>query len=260
MSHYTTIVLVPKGHYLMKTVEKLMAPYDENLQGLLERDQACGCPGVAAWGECQKQAEREFGDNLKITTTFGEFLSSSEDPEVRGMFGKAYGELTEMQRARIEPLWEAHIKPRADRIDQLFAAHPDRLKPDSECAACEGKGTYRTDANPKARWDWWVVGGRWDGWLTETHHPGRPQGLNAIPFGQPLSENSVPTEELLKLGSAATIPFALVTPDGEWHQKGRMASWAFVLNEKPMAEWHQEVLKLYKQHFDTIAVMLDCHI
>jgi len=35
--------------------------------------------------------------------------------------------------------------------------------PDPQCEECNGAGKVSTDYNPKAEWDWWVIGGRFDG-------------------------------------------------------------------------------------------------
>lgn len=54
------------------------------------------------------------------------------------------------------------------------------------------------------------------------------------------------------------VPFAFVTPDGEWHAKGKMGWWAVTWDEMPDDEWAQIYLdakKKYKKH-----CVLDCHI
>jgi hypothetical protein len=57
----------------------------------------------------------------------------------------------------------------------------------------------------------------------------------------------------------AFVPFAFVTPDGEWHTKGKMGWWAMSWDEKPddvwEKEWQEEKAK-YKGKF----TILDCHI
>lgn len=54
------------------------------------------------------------------------------------------------------------------------------------------------------------------------------------------------------------VPFAFVTPDGEWHSKGKMGWWAISWDEMPDDEWEQIYLdakEKYKKH-----CVLDCHI
>ena len=54
------------------------------------------------------------------------------------------------------------------------------------------------------------------------------------------------------------VPFAFVTPDGEWHAKGKIGWWAATWDEMPDDEWAQIYLdakKKYKKH-----CVLDCHI
>lgn len=59
---------------------------------------------------------------------------------------------------------------------------------------------------------------------------------------------------------ADKTPFAIVTPDGVWHEKGNMGWWACVSDEKAAEDWKEEVTSLFAQHQDTICVAVDCHI
>lgn len=38
---------------------------------------------------------------------------------------------------------------------------------DKECESCKGTGVYKTTYNPDSRWDWYSVGGRWSGALSD---------------------------------------------------------------------------------------------
>lgn len=58
----------------------------------------------------------------------------------------------------------------------------------------------------------------------------------------------------------AGVPFALVTPDGEWHEKGRMG-WFGVGEEQPEAVWAKKVREVIDaQPDDMLFTMVDCHI
>lgn len=57
---------------------------------------------------------------------------------------------------------------------------------------------YLCTYNPDSHWDWWQIGGRWDREM---------QGKNVLPVAD---------------WDGSFQPFALVTDDGEWHQKARM--------------------------------------
>jgi hypothetical protein len=54
------------------------------------------------------------------------------------------------------------------------------------------------------------------------------------------------------------IPFAIVTPDGKWHEKGSMGWWGIVVDEKDT--WKEEALEILKKYRDHVAIVVDCHI
>jgi hypothetical protein len=62
-----------------------------------------------------------------------------------------------------------------------------------------------------------------------------------------------------KSGLPDFIPYAFVTPDGEWHSRGRMGWWAMSFDDMPDEEWEEiwkDTVKNYKGKFTWI----DCHI
>jgi len=100
--------------------------------------------------------------------------------------------------------------------------------------------------NPKSRWDWYVVGGRWDGWLLDRKTSGRRIVDNVVPVSQVLANEK--------------FPFVLITPDGQWHERGKMGWWAMSTNEKDEAIWHEELRQLLQQYSDHQLVLVDAHI
>lgn len=88
--------------------------------------------------------------------------------------------------------------------------------------------------NPNAKWDWWTVGGRYDGKL---------DGSNC---------------KQKKDVECAVTSFALLW-DGKWYERGEMGWFASVSNEND--NWAEDFKKLY----DTIPgdkwlTVVDCHI
>lgn len=62
-------------------------------------------------------------------------------------------------------------------------------------------------------------------------------------------------------------PYAVVTPDGQWHEKGRMGWWAVEIPDESGAEpkdentWDHEWSGLVGKYApDHIAVLVDCHV
>jgi hypothetical protein len=56
------------------------------------------------------------------------------------------------------------------------------------------------------------------------------------------------------------IPFACVTSNGEWHEKGEMGWFAIVTNEKKDIDWNTEFKNILLHHPDHYVVAVDCHI
>lgn len=126
---------------------------------------------------------------------------------------------------------------------------------DPECPDCNGTGTYLTTYNPKSKWDWGEIGGRWDGYITQIDTDDRQ--LEA------LKNNTAAIETLLMLeqtNGELITPFAILTPNGEWHDCGEMGWFGAVSNEKEESEWELEVRLIYEKYKDHTAVCYDLHI
>lgn len=108
------------------------------------------------------------------------------------------------------------------------------------------RGIYSMSTyNPKSKWDWLEVGGRWEGYLTGKDTE-KPEGQ--------MENNSCLVRDLPEDFKC----FAIVTPDGEWHSKERMMMFGGVADEK--SDWYKEMLNILGQHSDCLAVGLDCYI
>jgi hypothetical protein len=91
--------------------------------------------------------------------------------------------------------------------------------------------------NPSAKWDWWTIGGRWDGQLE-----GKNQCLK--------EELTAPPE----------ATFAVIY-NGQWYGRGEMGWWGCVSNEKDKDQWHEEFRKLLEGlPPETPLTVVDCHI
>src|SRR5439155_2088993 len=66
---------------------------------------------------------------------------------------------------RTDERWKQLIKPFVELEDKFDQEHPLHKKPNPDCEDCKGSGVRQTTYNPKSKWDWWVVGGRWDGYF-----------------------------------------------------------------------------------------------
>lgn len=243
MSHFFTVVLVPKGTEDVKAeVARLLAPYDENLT-VPEYDEPCFCVGARARREAREQAGRESQTIEAFREAFRETLSPEDQASER-----AFDE-------DMEERWKQFIAPYTEAEQRALAAHPRRESPDPECGECHGKGTYRSTSNPMAKWDWWSFGGRWDGDVRKD--PRRSE--NGYNFGAQ-HRTREPNQIAVADMAEPVVPYAMVTPDGEWHARGKMGWFAISSGEMPKDEWTAEAQRLYEQHPDCLAVGCDLHI
>lgn len=157
-------------------------------------------------------------------------------------------------------------------------------------SGCGGTGVNPTTYNPDSKWDWYSIGGRWDGNLTELdeikprketcwlcHGTGKrtdmivENGCNGC-GGTGIMDNtsdafhSSPQYHELKrnitLMSDATEvpPYAFLTPSGEWYGKGEMGWWGMTSGDEEHRTWAQKWGETRGAFADHYAVQLDCHI
>lgn len=82
---------------------------------------------------------------------------------------------------------------------------------------------------------------------------------------QDVPGNVAPVKDVTALPDIPEF-FALVTPDGKWHEQGRMGWWGVTIedeaghDEKPEALWGAAFRALLEQHPDALLVVVDCHV
>lgn len=148
--------------------------------------------------------------------------------------------------------------------------------------------------NPNARWDWFVVGGRWGGklrlgdggrsdvaavadvvadvdpaayamaleryrrWLAGE----RVDDFELISYRRDIVLDRYPDAEAYARCRAGFWTHAVVTPDGEWHEVGRMG-WFGISDEsgEGLRDWVDHYRERYLDPYvDHTIVMVDCHI
>lgn len=151
------------------------------------------------------------------------------------------------------------------------------------------KGTYRSQYNDDSKWDYWLIGGRWSGIFEPDYDPekdpanqepcrfcagtgGRATPPNSGPGDYPCNGcNATGTAVKwpsfwVQRGNSAPAspdlpaPFAFITPDSEWIERGKMGWWGIVTDESDESEWKAHAKAVYEKYHDHIAVALDCHI
>lgn len=234
MSHFVAVVLVPKdtpAEDIPGVVEGLLEPYNEQIE-VAPYDEECYCVNSAA-----RRAIRP-GTSARLDAARAEFVAPEGADE-----------------DEVDQKWREFIKPILEEEDALMQAHPEFNKPKPDCEECNGTGVRQTTYNPKSKWDWWRIGGRWDGWLRGLEAlPG--DGFNFGPQYESAERNICPVMEI----SPPFPPFAIVLPDGTWAEKGEMGWWGIVSNAKDKARWEEQTQTIFAQYADCIAVAVDMHI
>ena len=338
MSHFGVLVLAEESldrqaaeGYVASVLER----YDENRE-VEEHERECYCVGWNArlearkglgpeWEEEATQRRAAFRDLQLAVVEAGKgeieepFFSSGVDDLPEGPKKRELKALDE----RLTKEWKEFCDRREAAEKKLEKAHHEYGKPDPTCEECGGTGREVTTSNPEGYWDWWVIGGRWTGcisdydpcmdernfgpckfcnqtgkryWLTETVATAPSGGLGSLMYHQNeagLWERKVPCEQsspgaeeaecngcngtgierawnnaphdsdVLPLSEAKDPVghfYAIVTPDGEWHQKGKMGWWGMSDDKISDEDWRAYIDSLLDTYHDATAIVVDCHV
>ena len=230
--HFTALVITHSG--TEEEAEGLLRKFDENTE-VEPYTEPCWCVGQAAKKEIQKLLSVE----RPVEKAREDFRNRDDVKELSK--GLAFG--IDGFSEEMEALWmDFYVNPFMQREQTLLALHPDGKAPDPNCDDCNGTGVTTTTYNPHSKWDWYELGGGW-------HELFQPfQGKSLTEFNAYRDEDGQPLRT-----------YAIVTPDGEWLEKGQHGWWASV-NEKSKDEWEacfQATLDKYPDHK---VLVFDCHI
>ena len=192
---------------------------------------------------------------------------------------------------------------REEAIDYAREHYDMEERTDEECwqmmaedALADEDGNIYSAYNPQSQWDWWVIGGRFSGMLLkdgEQADSGRVGDLE-FPFDEEAYEKALrfwdvavdhkPAREgershtIYKeqyyrdfYGDRETYArfqtqfstFAVITPDGAWHSRGKMGWWG-CSSETPeeAREWEDSYQRRFLDSADPewYVTIVDCHI
>jgi hypothetical protein len=180
MSHFAVLVIAPeKPENPEAYIEELLAPYSEHIQ-VDPYEENCWCVGrVAKTYAAEKANADPTIDSIDVIR-----LNYRNDLDAMikvKMGGEDYShgnrdkhyEAREEAVREITPSWEERLKPLQDRKALLEKMHPLKDKPDEGCEECNGSGKSTSTYNPKSKWDWYQIGGRWTGYLDPTYEPSK---------------------------------------------------------------------------------------
>lgn len=147
-----------------------------------------------------------------------------------------------------------HYGVPATDLPALVGKMPDWM--DSPAGIDElGLFAIRTD-NPNGKWDWYEIGGRWDGYLVGRSRSRRPRRQHE------LANNSLPAAKLLAAGDfAQRLPDTVLTPLGDWVERLRFittdAGW--YTWQTPELAWLAYVRRILTAFPDHRVVCVDAH-
>ena len=271
MSHYTVAVFTdPKNSG--ESVDSLLAPYNENIR--VERYLSTTKRQAIEYERKRIQSKKE---------DYEEYLADPEKYIQEHYSGDTecypFRYLTEEFPPQLEWTDEQCYQNYIKYIDKEF------IDPDT--------GDIWSTYNPNSKWDWYAIGGRWGCTLFAKDEDGeygyadeafvrdidfakmRAELLEDLtPYEEYMSGNTFFKKEYLQklYPDEATYiqqntefsTFAVVTPDGEWHEPGQMG-WFGCSSETPEESiaWHQDYFENFIKpaiENDWYITLVDCHI
>lgn len=236
MSHFLVGVIISKTNDVEKAVEKLLEPFNENTV----------MPRYVKYTKTELIAyERKNLEQYKN----GQYAKYLKDP-------KAYIEQSKNNEGHLKYITKEFPAKLKWTDEQVYNDAVKWYEKDEIGKNGEVYSTY----NPQSKWDWWRIGGRWDGLVStdSKRRESKDQGFNFSDEHEQLHNNVVIVSKLPRLKD--NVPFALLTPDGKWHEKGDMGWWGMVKDEKKQDAWNQAVWDILDKYPDHLLVGIDCHI
>lgn len=235
MTHYVCGVIVPKGEvdFAESYIDKVMEEYSEEyeVEPYIDETKEELEKGFEKW---KKKFKNKLKNKVKLEDYEKEFVE--------------VGILKELTLREWCKSWNGHKDSEFD-ID----------------------GNHLSTSNQKAIYDWYSIGGRWDGLFYKKDYSNTPD--------EKLEDNIIPIKELIeKFGKAEGTtkekilkslsdehkenPYLIYTlvADGKVHQS-RKYGWFGTYSEKEGEEdWKKKYLKILDKHKEDFMVNLDCHI
>lgn len=221
MSHFCVYVFHDKN----TSIGDLLAPYNESIE--FE-------PYVEYTKEEAIAKVRKDIEDYK-NGTYAEYLKNPEEYENKYGFNNNH----------IKYLKDEFPKKLNWTDEQCY----DHIKEDYTPDMIDNDGNLLSKYNPKSKWDWYEVGGRWYGGISmKTNMKLEIKSCN---------ECKVSQIDMDKIES----PYAYIDTNGIWYERGEMGWFGMSSNDKDKDSWDDEFKKFIKsQKKSTIVTLVDCHI
>lgn len=171
------------------------------------------------------------------------------------------------ENTQVEPYKKRLTQESIDRMLAFYAEHPEhrdgltldnvvgllRKYHEAEAGQDENGYYYVSTYNPKSQWDWWRIGGRYDGRVAAVEHDSE-NGFNFDKAHESLDLNVRPVRDLPEDFTC----WAILTPDGQWHQKAKMGWFGMAANEDE--GWLPRMRRIFAENNECVAVGCDLHI
>lgn len=144
-----------------QAIEPMLEPYDEQTQ-VEEYEVDCSCICLNRHRLLNEACATKFGDDYI-------HVKRSEHKEWR-QANLSEEELREFSGEKSNKHWQSILATFISFSDQIEAEIDHRDKSEminTDCEDCNGTGIVKTRYNPKSKWDWYQVGGRWTGFLSD---------------------------------------------------------------------------------------------
>lgn len=254
------------------TIGRLIAPYSESVE-VSPYTVGCWCVGRVAMREAIATADARYGPygerELRISdairNTIGDPPDHPQDPDdfMRWMEeSRANPDHPQYQWVeRVNALRKELNAPYQRYLDEVEHSHPLYKQPDAECLDCHGSGLRETTSNPQGYYDYWGIGGRWDGAMIEVIREYPAGGVDFGVDGLWLTANTCVAKvyvEWLRSGKHSA-PSVIVTPGGEWLEIGRHGWWGSRNDMMSQQQWNERFCEVLDQYPDHFAIACDCH-
>lgn len=248
MSHSTTLVVLPAAavdeHGIDEALAQALEPFDENKD----------TPAYIRWTKAQLiENQRKHYEQVRDEGMYAKYLA---DPEKYRQDCIRRG--SEEHFKYISEEFPNTILPKLGDDDWLYqdaTQYEDSL---------DEHGNELSTYNPKSKWDWYSVGGRWKGsvmnWTSTVEHPAKvitPTWTQEAWTEKVGGADVVQKKDLQEFSGT----FAFLGADGEWHERGRMGWFGMVADEQDPDAWDAHLKQLVEDVADEDwLVVVDVHI
>lgn len=119
-------------------------------------------------------------------------------------------------------------------------------------------GSAVSTYNPNSKYDWYTIGGRWQGMLKAKTGLFGEKSFFDLSIYEDGKFDSAKVSDIEFPYDFTT--FAVLLPDGKWYEKGKMGWWAIVSDEKEDWGTHYKERFLDTANPDWVLTIVDCHI